>query len=143
MHKIKILQYFFYKQWQGIKVYAKKRNVKFIGDIPIYVSYNSADVWSNSKLFKLNQNGSMKYQSGCPPDHFSNRGQLWGHPIYDWELHLRSNFLWWESRLKYAMKFVDIVRIDHFNGFAKYWEVPIRNKTARKGKWVYSPGEQL
>ena len=143
VHKIKILQYFFYKQWQGIKVYAKKRNVEFIGDIPIYVSYNSADVWSNSKLFKLNQNGSMKFQSGCPPDHFSSRGQLWGHPIYDWDLHLRSNFLWWESRLKYAMKFVDIVRIDHFNGFAKYWEVPIRNKTARKGKWVYSPGEQL
>ena len=75
VHKIKILQYFFYKQWQGIKLYAKKRNVEFIGDIPIYISYNSADVWSNSKLFKLNQNGSMKFQSGCPPDHFSSRGQ--------------------------------------------------------------------
>ena len=143
VHKLKIVQYFFYTQWIKIKNYAKRKDIKFIGDIPIYISYNSADVWSNSKLFKLNNRGSMKFQSGCPPDHFSSRGQLWGHPIYDWEEHLQSDFQWWKSRLKYALRFVDVVRIDHFNGLAKYWEVPIRNRTAKKGKWVYAPGKEL
>ena len=143
IHKLKILQYFFYTQWMKIKNYAKKKDIKLIGDIPIYISYNSADVWSNSKLFKLNNRGSMKFQSGCPPDHFSSKGQLWGHPIYDWEKHLNSGFQWWKSRLRHALRFVDVVRIDHFNGLAKYWEVPIKNRTAKKGKWVYAPGKEL
>ena len=143
IEEIKILQYFFYKQWKILKAYATSRGIKLIGDIPIYISFNSADVWKNQSLFKLDQDSKMKYQSGCPPDYFMESGQLWGHPIYDWQKHLDSGFNWWINRINYIIKYVDIIRIDHFNGFAKYWEVPANDLNAIHGKWVKAKGTEL
>ncbi len=138
--QIKILQYFFYRQWQGLKDYAVKKGIKIIGDIPIYISYNSADVWANRDLFKLDGNGCMVVQSGCPPDHFIAEGQAWNHPIYDWAHHKRTGYEWWIARLKYLFQVVDIIRIDHFNGFAKFWEVPAGNSNGIGGEWIDGPG---
>ena len=140
---IKILQYFFDRQWKQLKKYANQRGIKLIGDIPIYVSFNSADVWMNKSLFKLDENCKMLFQSGVPPDHFADSGQLWGHPIYNWESHFKSGFNWWIERIKYLRRNVDFVRIDHFNGFAKYWEVPIVDKDASRGRWVLAKGMEL
>ena len=137
---IKVLQYFFFIQWQGLKEYAIEKEIKIIGDIPIYISYNSADVWANRNLFKLDGNGQMVVQSGCPPDHFIPEGQAWNHPIYDWDQHRQSGYEWWITRLKYLSEFVDIIRIDHFNGFAKYWEVPAGDTNGIGGKWIEGPG---
>ena len=141
--EIKILQYLFNKQWKILKSYACDKGIEIIGDIPIYISFNSADVWRNQSLFKLDDNYKMKYQSGCPPDHFMEEGQLWGHPIYDWEAHRKTGFEWWIKRINFLMDHVDIVRVDHFNGFAKYWEVPAKDITAANGKWVKAKGMEL
>ena len=143
IEEIKILQYLFRRQWESLKIYAKKRGIQLIGDIPIYISLNSADVWNNQSLFKLDQDCKMLFQSGCPPDHFMEKGQLWGHPIYNWHKHLDSKFVWWRKRINYLMEFVDIIRIDHFNGFAKYWEVPAKDLNAVNGKWVEAKGSEL
>ena len=117
--------------------------IELIGDIPIYISFNSADVWTNQALFKLDENCEMQYQSGVPPDYFMESGQLWGHPIYDWQKHQDSKFKWWMNRIDHTMEYVDIVRVDHFNGFAKYWEVPAKDINATKGKWVTAKGKEL
>ena len=143
IEEIKVLQYLFCKQWKDLKTYSNNKGIKLIGDIPIYISYSSADVWTHQNLFKLDHKGKMVYQSGCPPDHFMESGQLWGHPIYDWQKHLDTGFQWWINRIDHLMKFVDIIRIDHFNGFAKYWEVPAKAQDASGGKWVESRGEEL
>ena len=143
IQKIKILQYLFFSQWKKLKSYANSKGVALIGDIPIYVSYNSADVWKNKNLFKLNMDGEMIFQSGCPPDSFMKTGQVWGHPIYDWEKHLDTNFEWWCQRMRYLNQLVDVIRIDHFNGFAKYWEIPAEDTTGLRGKWKSSLGELL
>ena len=143
VEEIKIMQYLFNKQWKNLKAYASKRGVELIGDIPIYISFNSADVWKNQSLFKLNDDCHMQYQSGCPPDEFMDTGQLWGHPIYDWQKHSDSGFNWWINRIEYLMQYVDIIRIDHFNGFAKYWEVPAKDSTAIHGKWIKAKGSDL
>ena len=143
IENIKILQYFFYMQWRGLKEYANKQGIRIIGDIPIYISYNSADVWSNRNLFKLDGDGRMVVQSGCPPDDFFNEGQTWGHPIYNWAQHKDSGYEWWIARLKYLFDFVNIIRIDHFNGFAKFWEVPADDDNGARGYWVKGPGETL
>ncbi len=140
IHQIKILQYFFYKQWHWLKLNAADKGIKIIGDIPIYISYNSADVWANRHLFKLDENGRMVVQSGCPPDYFIAEGQAWNHPIYDWDIHKETGFKWWLARMKYLSEMVDIIRIDHFNGFAKYWEVPAIQKNGKNGNWVTGPG---
>ena len=137
------MQYFFDRQWKQLKKYANQRGIKLIGDIPIYVSFNSADVWINKSLFKLDENCKMLFQSGVPPDHFSDSGQLWGHPIYNWENHSKSGFIWWIERIKYLRQNVDFVRIDHFNGFAKYWEVPIQDLDAAGGQWIKAKGLEL
>ena len=141
IENIKILQYFFYMQWRGLKEYANKQGIRIIGDIPIYISYNSADVWSNRNLFKLDGDGRMVVQSGCPPDDFFNEGQTWGHPIYNWAQHKDSGYEWWIARLKYLFDFVNIIRIDHFNGFAKFWEVIKDDSNGMRGKWIEGPGE--
>ncbi len=143
IESVKVLQYLYYKQWSVIREYSVKKNIRLIGDVPIYVSYNSADVWANQKLFRLNLDGSMKYQSGCPPDLWSETGQVWGHPTYDWDVHEKTNFTWWLERIKNLMEFVDIIRIDHFNGFAKYWEVSAKDSDGLNGKWLKGKGEQL
>ena len=139
----KIAQFLFDDQWNRLRKYAHEKGVKIIGDIPIYVSYNSADVWANQELFQLDEDGNMTVQSGCPPDYFCETGQLWGNPIYKWDAHNKSGYSWWTKRLQKLYDMVDIVRIDHFNGFAKYWEVPIESKTAQNGRWVKGPGEKI
>ena len=140
---IKILQYLFDCQWAELKSYANLKGIQIIGDIPIYVSFNSVDVWANQSLFKLSNNGNMIVQSGCPPDFFIESGQNWGHPIYDWVEHRKNNFEWWTSRITHLFQRVDIVRIDHFNGFAKFWEVPAKDDNGYRGYWVKGPGEAL
>ena len=143
IEEIKILQYFFHKQWKALKTFANDKGIKLIGDIPIYISFNSSDVWTNQELFKLDKNCKMQCQSGVPPDHFMESGQLWGHPIYNWEKHENSDFSWWVNRINHTMQYVDLIRIDHFNGFAKYWEVPIQDSDAAGGRWVKAKGIEL
>jgi len=141
--EIKILQYLFHAQWQNLKTYAHSKGVQIIGDVPIYVSFDSVDVWVNRTLFKLDSSGCMLSQSGCPPDYFQKSGQLWGNPLYNWDAHEHEKFAWWINRIKTLFEMVDMVRIDHFNGLVKYWEVPIKNKTAKAGNWVRGPEQKL
>ena len=143
IEEIKTLQFLFDRQWKSLKAHACKKGIKLIGDIPIYISFNSSDVWMNQELFKLDENCKMQFQSGVPPDYFMESGQLWGHPIYDWKKHQDSNFSWWIDRINHMMKYVDIIRIDHFNGLAKYWEIPIEDVDATQGQWVEAKGSEL
>jgi 4-alpha-glucanotransferase len=143
IEEIKTLQFLFDRQWRSLKAHACKKGIKLIGDIPIYISFNSSDVWMNQELFKLDEDCKMQFQSGVPPDYFMESGQLWGHPIYDWQKHQDSNFSWWIDRINHMMKYVDIIRIDHFNGLAKYWEIPIKDVDATQGQWVEAKGSEL
>ena len=133
-------QFLFYGQWRALKHYARQRNVRLIGDVPIFVADDSADVWTNPELFLLDAQRRPAVVSGVPPDYFSNTGQLWGNPLYDWQAHQRSGYAWWTARLRAALEQVDFVRLDHFRGFEAYWEVPAGQATAEKGHWVKGPG---
>ena len=137
------LQYLFYKQWGEIKGYANKKGIKIIGDIPIYVALDSADVWSNPGYFQLDERNVPREVSGVPPDYFNADGQLWGNPLYDYERMAEDNFAWWKRRLEGAAKLYDVIRIDHFRGFESYWKVPYGETTAKNGKWVKGPGKAL
>ncbi|MFW6140744.1 MAG: 4-alpha-glucanotransferase [Acidobacteriota bacterium] len=137
--KEKFLQYLFMHQWNELKEKCRKRDVHIIGDIPIYVDYDSADVWSHPGFFKLNSQKQMESVSGVPPDYFSETGQLWGNPLYDWDAIQKSDFKWWVSRLDRVLEMCDIVRIDHFRGWVAFWEVPVSEKTAVNGRWVKAP----
>ncbi|SHJ72694.1 4-alpha-glucanotransferase [Paramaledivibacter caminithermalis] len=137
------LQYEFFKQWKNLKKYANGRGIKIIGDIPIYVAEDSADVWANKQLFLLNDEYKPIKVAGCPPDAFSKTGQLWGNPIYDWNVMEEQGFEWWIKRIKANSKLYDITRIDHFRGFESYWEVPYGDETAINGRWVKGPGIKL
>lgn len=137
------LQYIFYQQWSKLKNYANSRGIKIIGDLPIYVAYDSSDTWSKPHLFKLDDQGYPKVVAGVPPDYFSPTGQLWGNPIYNWPEMQRDNYHWWTQRFKYLLQITDIIRIDHFRGFESYWEIPFGEQTAVKGRWVKGPGTQL
>ncbi|MFP5262178.1 MAG: 4-alpha-glucanotransferase [Blastocatellia bacterium] len=139
----RFFQYLFFKQWLELKLYCKEKGVRVIGDMPIFVAHNSADVWANPGLFKLADDGSPLVVSGVPPDHFSKTGQLWGNPLYDWDQMRADNFNWWVERMRAALRLVDIVRIDHFRGFAACWEVPAGDETAENGRWVDVPGREL
>ncbi len=139
----KFQQWLFFRQWNDLKQYANEKYIKIVGDIPIFVSLNSADVWCNPSQFKLNEDGSPKVVAGVPPDYFSKTGQLWGNPIYNWEQMRNDGFRWWIDRFKATLKTVDIVRVDHFRGFAASWEVPGKDKTAQNGSWVNVPGREL
>lgn len=139
----KVLQFYFFEQWLALKKYANKNGIRIIGDIPIYVAPDSADVWANSHLFHLDEHGEPTVVAGVPPDYFSETGQLWGNPLYDWDKMQANGFKWWISRIKATLQLVDIIRIDHFRGFAAYWQVPAGNKTAIKGRWVKAPGREL
>ena len=139
----KFYQFLFFKQWTRLKNYANAQGIKIIGDVPIFISLDSADVWCNPQEFKLDSDGSPKVVAGVPPDYFSKTGQLWGNPIYNWEKMQADNFKWWVSRVKFTLKTVDILRIDHFRGFAASWEVPGGEKTAENGRWVNVPGKEL
>ncbi|MDQ3636239.1 MAG: 4-alpha-glucanotransferase [Acidobacteriota bacterium] len=139
----KFYQFIFFKQWTRLKNYANGKGIKIIGDMPIYISLDSADVWCSPQKFKLNEDLTPKVVSGVPPDYFSKTGQLWGNPIYDWNKMKADGFDWWTRRIKFALKTVDILRIDHFVGFGRAWEVPGGNKTAENGNWVNVPGREL
>ena len=133
------LQYQFDRQWKALRSYAGGKGIRIIGDVPIYVPLDSADVWAAPELFQLDANRRPEVVAGCPPDAFTEDGQLWGNPIYDWERMADTGYAWWVHRLAAAAKMYDVVRFDHFRGFESYWAVPAGDKTARSGKWVKGP----
>jgi 4-alpha-glucanotransferase len=137
------LQYEFAVQWQELRHYATSKGVALVGDIPIFVAYDSADVWSNKGAFRLDKDGNPTVVAGVPPDYFSATGQLWGNPHYNWAVMEKDGFAWWEARFEKCFELYDIVRIDHFRAFEDFWEIPAGEKTAVKGKWVKAPGEKL
>ncbi|RBP42519.1 4-alpha-glucanotransferase [Roseimicrobium gellanilyticum] len=139
----KVLQFFFHRQWNKLRLRAKELDISIIGDIPIFAAHDSADVWANRGLFHLDEHGNPTVVAGVPPDYFAATGQRWGNPLYDWEKHQKTNFAWWKSRLRKTLSLVDIVRIDHFRGFAAYWEIPASEATAVNGQWVEAPGDAL
>ena len=136
-------QYIFFKQWGALKDYCKAKGIELIGDVPIYVNDDSADVWTNPEIFKLNNHLEPEYVAGVPPDYFSATGQRWGNPIYNWERLKETNFTWWIKRLEHNLRFFDRIRLDHFRGFVSYWEIPVLEKTAIHGRWVKAPGEEF
>ncbi|MCL1995924.1 MAG: 4-alpha-glucanotransferase [Defluviitaleaceae bacterium] len=139
----KFLQYEFFRQWGLLKTYANKKDVQIIGDIPIFVSIDSCDVWTNPKLFYLDTNNNPTVVAGVPPDYFSEKGQLWGNPLYNWEAHKAEKFAWWKARMKACLQTVDVVRVDHFRGFEAYWSVKYGAENAIKGKWEKGIGKEL
>lgn len=139
----KFFQFVFFQQWQELRAYGRERGIRIIGDIPIYVAHDSADVWSNPHFFLLDERGNPQKVAGVPPDYFSATGQLWGNPIYNWPLLKQTGYKWWVDRIRAAMRLYDFVRIDHFRGFEAYWEVPGGEPTAQNGKWVKGPGREL
>ncbi|MHA1214863.1 MAG: 4-alpha-glucanotransferase [Candidatus Hodarchaeales archaeon] len=136
----RFVQFLFFKQWNEIRKYAHKSKISIIGDIPIFVAYDSAEVWSNPSLFHLDKDRELLYVAGVPPDYFSKTGQRWGNPVYRWKVHRKRNFRWWISRIKHMYSMVDIIRIDHFRGFEAFWRIPASEPTAVNGEWVLGPG---
>ena len=136
-------QFLFFRQWDALREYANAKNIQIIGDIPIFVSYDSSDVWANPELFFLDEEKKLIVVAGVPPDYFSKTGQLWGNPLYDWKKHKERNYAWWVKRMRAVLSMVDIVRLDHFRGFAGYWEIPAENETAENGRWVPGPSTDL
>ena len=134
------LQYVFQDQWLRLKRYANDRGIRIIGDVPIYVPLDSADVWANPMLFQLDGNRRPKSVAGCPPDSFSADGQLWGNPLYDWDRMKKTGYEWWIQRIRAAARLYDVVRLDHFRGFESYWAVPAKDTTAAGGSWMRGPG---
>lgn len=137
------LQYQFFRQWRGLREHCQARGIQLVGDIPIFVAHDSADVWAHSDLFHLDESGSPTVLAGVPPDYFSETGQLWANPLYRWEAMAASGYAWWIHRFQLIRELVDIIRLDHFRGFEAYWEVPAGETTAIKGRWVKGPGEHL
>lgn len=136
-------QYVFFQQYREIREACRAHGIQIVGDIPIYVAHDSADVWANRALFQLNDNGSLTVQAGVPPDYFSETGQLWGNPLYDWNAMRSDGYRWWIARMHAALTQFDIVRLDHFRGFEAYWEVPGDALNAIHGRWVHGPGAEL
>ncbi len=136
-------QFLFFRQWNALRAYAHEKGIRFIGDVPIYVALDSADVWAEPKYFQLDQDGVPKEVSGVPPDAFTEDGQLWGNPLYDWDAHKADGFGWWIRRIEGAQKLFDVIRIDHFRGFESYWAVPFGDTTAKRGCWKPGPGMDL
>jgi 4-alpha-glucanotransferase len=139
----KYLQYLFFYQWRSVKNYANAQGIAIIGDAPIFVAYDSADVWANRELFFLDAAGKPTVVAGVPPDYFSATGQRWGNPLYNWKVMARDGYSWWIKRLQQTLSTVDILRLDHFRGFAAYWEIPSSEETAINGRWVKAPGLEL
>lgn len=139
----KFCQWSFARQWKSLKNYAHARGVRIVGDVPIFVAYQSSDVWSHQDLFELDAKGHPTVVAGVPPDYFSATGQLWGNPLYRWDAHEKTAYAWWVARLRHALKSFDLVRIDHFRGFSEYWEIPAHAATAIDGRWMPGPGEKL
>ena len=139
----KMLQYLFFKQWTELKAYANEKGIQIIGDVPIYVAGDSADVWANPGQFYLDENLDPIDVSGCPPDAFSDDGQLWGNPLFRWDAMKKDGYTWWTKRIKAMSELYDVVRIDHFRGFDSYYAIPAKDKTARNGEWREGPGMDL
>ena len=134
------IQFLFMKQWMALKEYANEKGISIIGDIPIFMGWDSVDVWAHQELFLLEKDGYPKVIAGVPPDYFSATGQLWGNPLYNWKKHTQTGYEWWLERIKHQLKLSDFLRIDHFRGFDTYWAVPYGEETAINGKWVKAPG---
>ncbi len=144
VEQIKVIQFFFGQQWSDLKNYCNKQGIKIIGDIPIFVAADSADVWADQWLFQFNSQTHLQTAcAGVPPDYFSATGQLWGNPLYDWDAMKKDNYSWWVKRIKNMLRLVDVIRIDHFRGFESYWQVPYGAENAIKGKWLPGPGKEL
>jgi len=139
----KFLQYLFKKQWTELKNYGNERGIRFFGDLPIYVNYDSVDIWIHSDFFKLDSDKKPQFVAGTPPDYFSKTGQLWGNPVYNWAALKNDNFKWWIKRIAHNFKLFDLVRLDHFLGFVNYYEIPAADSTALNGKWVSAPVEDF
>lgn len=139
----KFQQYLFARQWAALKAYANEKDIQIVGDIPIYVAFDSADTWAHPELFQLDENKNPTGVAGCPPDAFSATGQLWGNPLYNWEYHAKTDYEWWLRRIEYCYEWYDVLRIDHFRGFDEYWSVPYGDKTAENGRWEKGPGYDL
>lgn len=139
----KFLQFVFYKQWFSLKKYCNDKNIHIIGDIPLYVSYDSSDVWTDPRVFKLDGEKNPLFVSGVPPDYYSRTGQLWGNPVFDWEYLKKTGYSWWVRRIEHNIGLCNVLRLDHFRGLIAYWEVPAGEKTAVNGKWVEVPTEDL
>jgi 4-alpha-glucanotransferase len=139
----KYVQFQFFQQWSQLKSYCHERGIKMMGDIPIFVAHDSADVWAYPELFLLQPDGSLAAQAGVPPDYFSATGQLWGNPLYRWDVMARQGYSWWIKRFRSALNLVDIIRLDHFRGFEAYWQIPAGEATAVNGSWVKGPGGEL
>lgn len=142
IEEYKILQYLFFKQWNNLKKYANSKNIEIIGDMPIYIAEDSVEMWTKSELFET-KNNKPTLVAGCPPDSFSDDGQLWGNPIYNWKKMEEEKFEWWVYRIEEAFKIYDVVRIDHFKGFSDFWAIPYGEKTAKNGKWIEGPRLKL
>ena len=139
----KFQQFYFNRQWKALKKYANDAGVEIIGDIPIYVAFDSADAWANPELFDLNEENIPNKVAGCPPDPFALTGQLWGNPLYNWEYHKKTGYEWWLKRISYCFELYDVVRIDHFRGFDEFYTIPYGDPTAEKGSWKKGPGYEL
>ncbi len=140
---VKLRQFLFFDQWARLRTYCHDRGIRMVGDIPIFVAHDSADVWAHPELFYLDEKGFPTVVAGVPPDYFSATGQLWGNPLYRWDVHRASRYAWWVARMRHVFEMVDIVRIDHFRGFEAYWEVAGGEQTAMNGKWVKGPNADL
>jgi len=143
IEKEKFLQFIFHTQWHALRDYCRKKGIGLIGDIPIYVNYHSADVWTHPELFRLDDKLNPLVVAGVPPDYFSSTGQLWKNPLYCWDIHEQDDFSWWIHRVEHNLTLVDYARIDHFRGLVAYWEVAAGAKDAQHGKWIPAPGEKL
>jgi 4-alpha-glucanotransferase len=143
IHETEVEQFLFFRQYRALREACRKRGIQLMGDVPIYVAHDSADVWAHRDLFQLDDTGHPLVQAGVPPDYFSATGQLWGNPIYDWERLRATGYDWWIRRMRDALEHFDLVRVDHFRGFEAYWEVPGRATTAVNGRWVKGPGAEL
>ena len=137
------MQFKFYEQWMKLKKYANEKGIQIIGDIPIYVAFDSADAWANPELFQFDENSTPLAVAGCPPDAFAATGQLWGNPLYRWDYHAQTGYVWWISRLRHCFTLYDVVRVDHFRGFDEYYAIPYGDKTAENGVWKKGPGIDL
>lgn len=136
-------QFEFLNEWNGLHEYAKSKNIEIMGDMPLYVAYDSVEVWKNPELFVLTEDNRLKFVAGCPPDAFTEDGQLWGNPIYDWDYMKNSNYEWWNKRIEKAFELYDILRIDHFRGFDRFYAIPAENENARNGQWLDGPKFEL
>ena len=143
IRRVQIEQYLFFTQFHALRRACRDRNIALMGDVPIYVAHDSADVWANRELFQLDDDGRLRVQAGVPPDYFSETGQLWGNPLYDWSVLRDQGYSWWIARMRAALSMFDMIRLDHFRGFEAYWEVPGDATTAVHGQWVQGPGIEL